>query len=522
MTFVEKKSRKSYCRALAHIRVSNEACPVVPIAGIIGLAVLLLTVIAGLGVSEMFVRSKRGASILKHKPSPDWERENAVINENNRGKIKTADFWHSEAHPYRPKSTAKRILVMGDSFVWGDGNVNMNEIWWRQLQWELNRRGYWDVDVVGSGSYGGSTEAEFHALRDADLIEKSGADLVIVGYVTNDPILTTNPIRQLSGEPLEKLRNAYRSIFVDRVVSFFFPNIGEVLQDRIVNKKFYKRTAGPNVAFPYSIWRLKLLHSENLRLYKELLVKFGEFIRAKDTPLFFMTLPNTPLKEQYSVCYKPLIPLFENAEIPFHNILKDFLRKYPGVIDPHPWFVNPANGHPGPISTHFYAQRAADIIEQEYSEALGDKSPVPRVVEPRINDWVPYNLMVDHVGGGQWTVRFPTNEMLPLYMPLKQPHVMLSFEYPISATQITLSGNLLSGADLHLEAINNEKGFNTGELHPLGTRTGAALTWECGEEPFTRHMTALRIVPAMDPEQFRKGNRSFQLKIEGAKVAMLP
>jgi hypothetical protein len=520
MKNTKAKSPQSCCRALTHIRVNKIECPVVPVAAVIGLVILIMMIIAGLTLSEWFIRSKGGAGAMKHKPSPAWERENAIINENNRGKIQTADFWHSRAHPYRPKSKSKRILVMGDSFVWGDGNANMNEIWWRQLQWELNRRGYWDLDVIGSGSYGGSTEGEFHALRDLNLIEKSGADVVIVGYVTNDPIMTSNRIRQLSGQARATLSAEYRSTLIDRLISPLFPVTGEILQDRIVNKKFYRKRAGPDVAFPYGIWELKLLQDKNLQLYRQLLADFGKFMRSKDLPFFVMTLPNTPLKKQYSIRYKPLGPLFKEAGIPFHNILEDFLKKYPGVIDARPWYVNPANGHPGPSSTYFYAQRAADTLEEDYSEALGDRSPAPANLEPHINDWVPYNLSVNHVRDGQWTIRFPTNQMMPLYMPLEKPHVMLSFKYPVSATRITIMGDTLKGADVHVEAIDGVKGYNTGKLHHLGAQTGETFSWDIRDRPFSRQITALRIVPSLSSQVPTDGHMGFKLSMDGAAVEM--
>ena len=522
MTDAKDSSSKLYCRALTHVVVNDITCPIFPVAGFVGLAILVVMIVAGLVVTEAVIRSQGGVGAMKHKPSPAWERENTIINENNRGKIKAGDFWQSRAHPYHPKAKSKRILVMGDSFVWGDGNANMNEIWWRQLQWELNRRGYWDVDVIGSGSYGGSTEGEFYALRDLNLIEKSGADVVIVGYVTNDPIMTSTRIRQLSGPARAKLTKEYRSTFIERFISPFFPVTGGILQDRIVNKKFYRQEATPDAAFPYGIWELKLLQGKNLQLYKQLLVDFGDFMRSKKLPFFVMTLPNTPLKKQYSMRYKPLEPLFKEARIPFHNILTDFLKKHPSVVDPRPWYVNPANGHPGPSSTYFYAQRAADILEQDYPEALGEKAPAPVNLNPHINDWVPYNLSVDRVQGGQWAIRFPTNQMMPLYMPLEQPHVMLSFEYPVSAASITITGDTLEGADVHVEAINGVKGYNTGKLHHLGAQTGDTVKWDMRDLPFSRQITALRIVPSMGSQVPDSGYLGFQLNMDGTDVEMSP
>ena len=83
----------------------------------------------------------------------------------------------SQGHP--------KILVVGDSFVWGDGSTNLNQIWWNVMARELERRGY-DCQVYAAGLCRASTYDEFLWLKDTPLLEDIEPDLVIIGYVTND------------------------------------------------------------------------------------------------------------------------------------------------------------------------------------------------------------------------------------------------------------------------------------------------------------------------------------------------
>src|SRR5262245_45315733 len=87
---------------------------------------------------------------------PEWRREDSNIARliNTRLINQSSDvIWRSALLPapeQRP-SGRKRILVLGDSFVEGDGLTNVNNTWWRELQRELERRGYWNLDVIAAG-----------------------------------------------------------------------------------------------------------------------------------------------------------------------------------------------------------------------------------------------------------------------------------------------------------------------------------------------------------------------------------
>src|SRR4029434_5090068 len=92
---------------------------------------------------------------------------------------------HWSGEPPPPADSRRTILVLGDSFVWGPPYLSLNHLWWRQLMIELERRGYRQVRVVAAGHSGWSTHRELECLE--ELLGEVKPDLVIWGYVTNDP-----------------------------------------------------------------------------------------------------------------------------------------------------------------------------------------------------------------------------------------------------------------------------------------------------------------------------------------------
>src|SRR6476659_4977556 len=116
-----------------------------------------------------------------------WARHNKFIEENHRRKTATNECqlreWNGQ--PLSANRGRRKILVMGDSFVWGPPYVTLNHLWWRQLAIELERRGYRDVDVLAVGHPGWSTHRQLDCAK--QLIPEVKPDLVIWGYVTNDP-----------------------------------------------------------------------------------------------------------------------------------------------------------------------------------------------------------------------------------------------------------------------------------------------------------------------------------------------
>lgn len=99
-----------------------------------------------------------------------WSKENTFINKDRR--IKMKQIKNSQYPLIQLKSSdisksgeKKKIMIIGDSYVEGDGYSNLNQIWWRQLELELHNRGYYDVEICGVGTDGASTQDEMKWLN---------------------------------------------------------------------------------------------------------------------------------------------------------------------------------------------------------------------------------------------------------------------------------------------------------------------------------------------------------------------
>jgi hypothetical protein len=120
---------------------------------------------------------------------------NNIVNRINTQKI-LAGFWNYNAKDYTimkrgdkigSKNGKKRILVVGDSFVWGWAQDNINNVWWKQLSYALKKNGYQDVEIIAAGMNGFSIVDETQKIiLDEEYIESIQPDLIIIGYVYND------------------------------------------------------------------------------------------------------------------------------------------------------------------------------------------------------------------------------------------------------------------------------------------------------------------------------------------------
>src|SRR5581483_1230450 len=128
------------------------------------------------------------------------------------------------------------------------------------------------------------------------------------------------------------------------------------------------------------------------------------------TPFFFLALPTRADRRRLSELYAPVEPLFRDAGIAFVNPLDDFLARVEKLgnrtsLRRYLW-INGANAHPGPFSTHFYATVAADWLEKRYRSRIGPRSPSVKAPPPDINDATPPIDLV-RIGPGVFSFDVP-------------------------------------------------------------------------------------------------------------------
>ena len=408
----------------------------------------------------------------------NWERENARINENNFAKILLSPdewIWRSQGFPVsEERKKPHRILVVGDSFVWGDGYANMNDLWWRQLERELRRRGYQDVEVIALGNSGATTRQELDHLR--KVLPRYRPDLVIWGYVTNDA--DEGLVKQFDYQRLRK----------DAIVGYhhrhakrgWLPRLNFQLEQRR-REKLLRTLPGPKRGYAYNEWELQLLEPVNLAAYQQTLNEVAAYLREAEARFFFISLPGYPSEAALRPRYDPIKPIFANAGLPLVDILDDFIAAYPAgtsLANDLGWGINPANGHPGVVSTRFFAREAADLLELSYASVLGPRGAPETSGAPEINDWMPGTLAVQQNTAGQIRFEYPNEEAKMLRMPLEQDHLQLHLAMPSNLREIRLAGPDLASAQIPLTQVNAADGIDYGAIASEPRQSGKQIRWE--------------------------------------------
>lgn len=205
------------------------------------------------------------------------------------------------------RKAAVNILVVGDSFVYGDGCTNMNDIWWSRLSNELESRGYdCAVNAVALGATGTADQLKW--LTDTPLMRDLDPDIVIFGYVTNDPDNFKGSF--MSASSLIKSRQ------MKKLAGYFqhlLPDVFYVLDNKLT-KKLYDLGCfnGKDGDLYWDEWLLSLTEKDNLLNFNETAIQpLGEFAKTVDCPVILVTTPENTDYRYFEKLYKPVLPLFE-------------------------------------------------------------------------------------------------------------------------------------------------------------------------------------------------------------------
>lgn len=476
-------------RALLWLRSDNGAIPILPIRGFSYLLILLAILAAVCVMADRYLAHFAAGGKIEVDA---WRTDNSLINRENYKKIQNTSlnpiFRSSGMVPPVSQSGRQRLLVIGDSFIWGDGLSNLNMTWWKQLQWELERRGYHNIDVVAAGTNGASTQDQYGWLTTGRLLETTKSDAVVIGYVTNDPDMKT-----LSGNSLVRQMaarsetNNLKSSAVGRLL----PNLSFQLAANASKKQ--QQSLDHKTGYPYSLWELKILEGENFTRYKALLWQLSEFIKDAGIPIFFVTTPNAPHADHFEKRYRPIRTAFAAAEIELYDLLPQLLRCCNDANGSLIWGTNPANGHPGSRMTHFYATQVADILESRYPNVLGPRTKTPASFLPNINDWLPSSLAPKPVGPAAWEFTLPDVQQDFLRMPVDEPHVALNFERPVSIRKISLTTETPTHFKMWALLLDDKENFELRGYVQVGSAEGAQAAIDLPAGLSNKRITSLRI-----------------------------
>ena len=280
-----------------------------------------------------------------------------------------------------------RVLVVGDSFVWGHGLLDEQRRYPELLEIELNNRaGKAAFEVSSIASFGGSTIEESEWITKS-LLRKYKPDIVILGYVLNDIIpsgkelslcesnveLCVKGLRP-SKDYLQCLRGeeGFVNKLINSTLTNNFPNLSKNLMVKRCTPDWAKDLDENSIIdYPESspYW---LEFNEAVAVIKQTV---GEIPiiwaptnhRNDDKPL--MVIKEFFKKNNYIIA-----PMRKGKDT-----IENYLRENPvtessaGGLNLTKAHASPVDSHPGSALNTAYSKDLADIIMQYLPKASSDK-----------------------------------------------------------------------------------------------------------------------------------------------------
>ena len=485
-------------RSFYDLRLGRRQWKLIPLPALKCGAISLCVVLTALFVLDRVVLP--GLERQGLTAGANWARHNALVIAEHQLADTTVAFPESASTPVpagirswvgqpvdiEKVGRTKRILVMGDSFVWGSPYLTLNHMWWRQLDQLLEEN---SVEVIALGRPGASTRNQLQWLRYFQPTYQP--DLIIWGYVNNDAdegLVRQISISQQSIPKMDRVRSAARGVW-PRVMAKF---------DGLRSNKLAKMFTGPEYGYDYPEWELKLIEPDNLAAYAKTVGEVKAFLDEVRIPSFMMTLPNFPSTEYFSPRNAPILKIWRDAGIDAYDTVPEFVRRYGETPlsgnETIRWGINPADGHPGPQTCRFLAEQAAEIVRRDFPQFLGEALKLSS--NPVINDWLPNQQpdsrprQIDH--RQEWRMTYPPDESRCPTMPLGIPTPLMAFERPIPLSSLKLVGPSLTTAQVWVTCLDENEHYDDGELHDLGEQRGAELVWTMPRKLATRPVSVIR------------------------------
>ena len=339
------------------------------------------------------------------------------------------------------------IVVIGDSFVQGDYSLNRNEIFWRVLENDFRKEGK-NVNVFGVGMSGASAYEELAWLTDHTLVEDLDPDLVVFGYVYNDPDDAVQAVR--------KKVDWDKELPFLRPLKTVFPYVYNALIESIVARTMYsdKYTDGE---FVNHISAPPILKGRFYEKYKtDFVEKLDAFAATADFSIAVVTLPTVPDNYMLEQLYAPLAELYAQCEyVDYYNCTEQY-SDFASRAHSKNYQVNIGDFHPGSATNRFYADYIKALTEKEFSDVITDlPADYDATNTVTINEYLPYqvspNKVYEDENRVQYEITYPAVGQtyylegieIPAYYlvnPLGKPHIKLSFSHDVCISEITVQG----------------------------------------------------------------------------------
>jgi len=348
-----------------------------------------------------------------------WERENGYINAQNfrrqrasavRSVADVARIFRQVTSPEDVTPESTRILAVGDSYVYGYAVADLEHVWPRQLQTELNARsgpGAWRVDLLGQGARSFLDYAEWLS---PDVIESYDPDAIVIGWLWNDMIPSgferalcgddasvddacSTSVRELNLNRafLECIAGDDRSIVTAMVngIRTIWPRVARWIRDRYCNPHRLRDESG-------LVAERTITMDPTQNPYLPLFLQAVEHIRivADGRPVFIKPSPRTLGEQHMAAAYDQMFTAAGFVVLPVPTTDSLLADGDPAV---RTW-TNPADPHPGPDLVRAFARDVADGLEQHGLRPGPDRVALENM--ELVSNFQPYTMRTTQLPGG--------------------------------------------------------------------------------------------------------------------------
>lgn len=371
------------------------------------------------------------------------------------------------------------IVVFGDSFVWGEGSLNRNELFWRQLEQMLREEGY-NVRVYAVAQEGATGYEELRWLQ-SGVLDELRPELVIFGYVFNDAMRPGNGF----GKMPERLVIPQLT-WMEKL----FPQFAQKIYAYVDAKTLYSKKYGDRYKDSY----ISVLDDDLAPYYAENFIEpLAAFSKENSLPAVVVTLPNSTNSLLLEELYKPLEGLFEGTGIGYYNSYPTFKKEYGGGKHKKNILVNPKNVHPGSAAHRFYAEYIRDLLKRDYADVLGqsagtDLNSKKIIVNERMPGDIDLKTVSESADRSEYTFSYPDItaphslyaipiEPYCLEWPVDTDYIKLSFETPVRLSEVTITGDNGQKIELYYTTVNEKLRYDDHSVSRWEASGGDASVW---------------------------------------------
>jgi hypothetical protein len=435
--------------------------------------------------------------IISQTSTTKWQKDNVTIEKliNNKWQIQTTPLLLRKGEKLLPKASGtKRILIIGDSFVFGDGYTNSNLTWWSTLHNNLLMSGY-NIELIAAGYNGMSAYEEYRLLKDTNIIAEVNPDLITFGWVmSNDleskgeePCMSKKSVAFVvctSKNPMVfdlKQSNIYPKE-IRKTLETYIPNIISTIDMHLIEKYQYDDTFNKTIGYTRNSHYDATVTPESFAWNEEFFFKpFSEFIASTNIPTFYIITDVLPPDGTDPNLHK-VTALFDRYDIRHYEFFQA-ASALPKLTDSSKYYINPLNSHPSHFTTSFYANQTQRVLEADYAHILGQKNTFEKRLV--INDATPWDIDLTKLSENQYEFTYPSNNLDEgfLHMPIDKQFIKLNFQFPVEVKKITIHGDNINKIELWSNCLNTD-GWDDQTYYPLGAQT-SNFHWTLNQQNIT-------------------------------------